>query len=261
MTMSNISFLSATLCAVSFIAFGGLAQNSQESKFRIGQTNSAARQGYQSLVFTTPAYRAEALRVLVVGANEIAGKLNLSEALPIVQINLTAAYVSPPRLAQGTRVIGNITTSNYVYAPFFGGRFSLVRTHLQEEYHELQRQFLWPMSRLDTNVAYQSASQLLNAVSINVQKLNQDCSVTIRAFMPEGDHGAHFVPVYWILWSKEGNTVASVELLEPAKTVRQMHISSPEYILRKPLEIQNLDYLLSQTNPATGTNAPGSSPR
>lgn len=186
----------------------------------------------------------------------MASELNLSETLPIMQTNLLAAYISPPRMAQGSKVIGNVTTSNYVYAPFFGSRFSLVRTHLQDEYSQLQKQYLWPMSRMDTNAAYQSATQFLNAASMDVKALNRDCSLTIRAFTPEGEQSAHFVPVYWVSWSKDGEPVASVELFEPTKTIRQMHVNRSEYILRQPLQITNLDFLLSQTNNLATTNSP-----
>jgi len=35
-----------------------------------------------------------------------------------------------------------------------------------------------------------------------------------------------------------------------------MHVNKSEYILRKPLEIPNLDLLLSQTNAPAETNVP-----
>ncbi len=109
---------------------------------------------------------------------------------------------------------------------------------------------------MDTNAAYQSATQFLNAASMDVKALNRDCSLTIRAFTPEGEQSAHFVPVYWVSWSKDGEPVASVELFEPTKTIRQMHVNRSEYILRQPLQITNLDFLLSQTNNLATTNSP-----
>lgn len=106
-------------------------------------------------------------------------------------------------MAKGGKGVGNITTSNYAYYVAVGNRFSsLVRTHLQEEYSQIQQEYLWPMGRIDTNVAYQLATQFLNAVSMDVKALNRDCSLSIRAFTPEGVHGAHFVPVYWVSWEK-----------------------------------------------------------
>ena len=165
-------------------------------------------------------------------------------------------YLSPPRLAQASKVIGNVTTSNYSYAVFSGKGFSLVRTHLQGEYNQLQKQYLWPMNQMETNAAFLLAMQFLAEASMDVKALNRDCNLTIRAFTPEGVNGKHFVPVYWVSWGKNGEPVASVELLLPTKTIRQMHVTESKYILRKSVVITNLDFLLSQTNAPAETNVP-----
>ena len=214
-----------------------------------------SQQEYQALLFTTPAYNSEAMRLLLDGANQMAHDLNLPEALPITRINLVAAYISPPRMAQGSKVIGNITTSNYVYAPFSGSRFSLVRTHLQDEYLHLKKNFFWPISQLDTNAAYHTAVQIMKSASADVEALDRNCTVSMRAFMPEGEHGKHFVPIYWVSWNVDAASIASIEFFAPTKTIRQLYVKTPEYILRPPLEITNLDFLLSQTN-APATNSP-----
>lgn len=242
------------ICLLLVLSLDAFAQTNMNPQFNWAQLSS--KQQLNAMKLTTPAYRKEALRLVVEEANRVARELTLPEQLPILETNLVKSYISPPRMAQGLKTIGNITTSNYVYAPYAGHGFSLVRTHLQDEYIQLQKNYLWPVNCMDTNAAYRSATQLLNAVSIDVKKLNQECSLTIRAFTPEGEHGLNFVPVYWVSWSKDGQPVASVELFEPTKTIRQMHVNKAEYILRKPLEIPNLDFLLSQTNFVAATNAP-----
>jgi hypothetical protein len=234
------------ICLLLLTTFCVSSQTNSTTRVDWAKLNS--KQQLQALTFTTAAYRKEALELVIKDANRVAQELNLPEQLPITETNLVTSHISPPRMAQGLKTIGTITTSNYVYAPFAGHGFSLVRTRFQEEYILLQKEYLWPMSRMDTNAAYESATQLLKAASINVKALNHDCSLTIRAFTPEGEHGSHFVPVYWVSWGKDGSPVASVELFEPTKTIRQMQVNKPEYFLRKPLEITNLDFLLSQTN-------------
>jgi hypothetical protein len=47
---------------------------------------------------------------------------------------------------------------------------------------------------------------------------------------------------------KNQRPAAIIELFEPTKTLCQMRVKESKYILRKPLEITNLDFLLSQTN-------------
>jgi hypothetical protein len=46
-------------------------------------------------------------------ANRIARELNLPEQLPIVKANLLEEHITPPRIAQGMKVFGTVTTSNY----------------------------------------------------------------------------------------------------------------------------------------------------
>ena len=243
----------ASIYLLLFVTTCACAQTNIPSQIDWTKLNS--KQRLQALKFTTPAYRKEALRLVIEEANQVAQELNLPEQLPITKTNLIEAHIAPPRMAKIG--IGNITTSNYVYYISVGDKFSfLVRTHLEAEYSQLQKQYLWPMSRMDTNAAYQLATQFLAAVSMDVKALNRDCDLTIRAFTPEGKNGSHFVPVYWVSWGKDGKPIASVELFEPTKTIRQMHVNKSEYILRKPLEITNLDYLLSQTNAPVETNVP-----
>ena len=148
---------------------------------------------------------------------------------------------------------GNITTTNYTYYCSIGSKFSfLTKNGFDHEYGEVRQQYLWPTNRMDTNAAYQLAEKWLSEVSMDVRALDRDCDVHIDAYTPEGDGGQQFVPIYWVYWMKRGEeghgSVASVELLEPTKSVRQLRVERPEYILRKALEITKLDALLLQTN-------------
>ena len=242
------------ICLLLVLSLDTFAQTNTDPHFNWAQLSS--KQQLNAMKLTTPAYRKEALRLVLEEANRIARELSLSEQLPILETNLVKSYISPPRMAQGLKTIGNITTSNYVYAPYAGHGFSIVRTRLQDEYGQMQKQFLWPMNQMDTNAAYQSATQFLTMAAMDVKALNRDCNLTIRAFTPEGEHGSHFVPVYWVSWGNGDKPVASVELFEPTKTLRQMHVTGPKYILRQPLQVTNLDFLLSQTNVSEKVNIP-----
>src|ERR1035437_655560 len=113
---------------------------------------------------------------------------------------------------------------------------------------------------MDTNAAYQTAMQFLKAASMDVSALSSNCDVHIEAFMPEGENGKYFVPLYSIYWTSRQSDVrgaiAVVEYFEPTKTLLKMRVNKSEYIRRKPLEITNFDFLLSQTNAPSGTKAP-----
>ena len=217
-------------------------------------TTMTARERYEKLNFTTPAYRKEALRLVIEEANRVAQELNLSENLPITESNLVEVFISPPSMVR--LGFGNITTSNYTYYATVGDKFSYLEKHfpdvMNKDYAELKAQYLWPMSRMDTNSAYQLATQWLAAASMDVPAIIRDCNVHVEAFTPEGKTGAHFVRLYRVYWTqKNGSSVspaASIELFEPTKTLRQLRVNKSEYILRMPLQITNADFLLSQTN-------------
>jgi hypothetical protein len=211
----------------------------------------------QEVLFSPGAYGKEALRLVIEEANRVAQELHLAETLPITETNVLSAYITPPRMAQAMKAIGNVTTSNYTYYISVGKKFSfLQRTHMDREYDQLREQYLWPMSRKDTNAAYQMAKQFLAAASMDVAAMDRDCRLDIKAFIPEGPEGEHFVPLYWVVWMKNQRPAAIIELFEPTKTLCQMRVKESKYILRKPLEITNLDFLLSQTNAPATTNAP-----
>jgi len=73
------------------------------------------------------------------------------------------------------------------------------------------------------------------------KRIGQECQVQVRAFTPEGRDGPNFVPIYWITWFKkehgELSGVASIELFEPTKEIRQLRVLNSEYIKRKPIAV------------------------
>jgi hypothetical protein len=248
-----------------FFTFSGWLIFAQDNSFTnqtSGLMKMTSKQRFQQLMFTTPAYRKEALRLVIEEANRVVHELNLSEPLPIVESNLVAAYIPPPGMARRLGGgLGNITTSNYTYYVSVGNKFSfLEKKNMEQEYVQLRNQYLWPVNRMDTNAAYQAAIQSLAAASMDVKAISRDCDVHIDAYLPEGENGRHFVPVYGIHWTSKNpevrGSVAEVKYIEPTKTICQLRVSKPEYILRKPLQITNLDYLLSQTNAPVETNTP-----
>jgi hypothetical protein len=214
-----------------------------------------------ALAFTTKAYSHEAFRLVLQEANRVAGELGLPEKLPITEGDLVTRYLSPFGCAYVQKAIGNVTTRNYTYYVSQGNRFSYLEgTRQAADCRRYQRLYTWPLSRMDTNQAYQLAIHWLGAAGMDVAALSRDCSVVVQ---PEKDY-VHppqdkFVPVYYVYWRKRDaqarrvpNVPASVRLFTPDKTLLQLRVEDPKYILRPPLVFTNLQFLLSQTNePAT----------
>jgi hypothetical protein len=179
--------------------FCAYCQANTNSWSKIDWSKMNAKERYHALRYTTVAYQKEALSLIVEEANRVAQDLQLPEELPIVQTNLLEAYISPPRLAQGSKALGNITTSNYTYYISVGDKFSfLVRTHLDEDESQARSQYRLPISQMDTNAAYLLATQFLKAASMDVDALNTNCDLQVKASLPEGINGRSFVPLYWI---------------------------------------------------------------
>lgn len=224
----------------------------------------------RALTFTTKAYQDEAFRLLLREANQVAEELRLPERLPLTPTNIVRSFVNPFGYAYAKKAIGSITSSNYTYYFSQGNKFSYLEcTHQNEKCQEYEASFLWPVTQVDTNQAYQQAVYWLAAASMDVNGLNRDCEIVIetdRSYVhpPSGK----FVPVYYVYWkrpgSRRGSGVASVRIFTPTRSLLQLRVEDPKFILRKPLVVTSLDVLLSQTNaldtdpryPLRQTNAP-----
>jgi hypothetical protein len=199
--------------------------------------------------FTTPAFQKEALRLVVQEANVVAKELKLHDQLPITQSNIVEYFVGPFQYSYAYRRIGNITTKNYMYGAEAGDKFSIiVDTHEQEKcWKYFDKGYVWPISKINTNAAYQLATQWLAAVRMDVAGLNRDCrvSVTVDNAYVQAPAGK-FVPIYWVSWvptNCEGLSAASVRLFTPTKTLLDLKVDDQKYILRKPLVFTNLSEL------------------
>lgn len=199
------------------------------------------------LMFTTKAYHAEAFRLVVQEANRVATELRLPEKLPITEADLVERFINAFGYAHVRKAIGNVKTSNYTYYVSQGNKFSYLEgTHQAEDCRRYQQSYTWPLSRMDTNEAYQLASQWLAALSMDVESLNRHCQVHVQPCIADNDgQSGHFIPLYWVYWTKrpaEGGSVASVQLFAPTKTLLQLRVEDPVYILRDPLRVPALSW-------------------
>ena len=242
-----------------FLSVAGILRASPADDLPPGVPNPIGPDGKYTpaLMFTTKAYHDEAFRLVLREANRVAAELRLPEKLPITEADLLEWFINPFGYAYAQKAIGNVTTRNYTYYLSQGNRFSYLEgTHQDADCRRYQRLYTWPLSRMDTNQAYQLAAQWLAAVSMDVAALNRDCSVAV---MPDRDYvhppQGKFVPVYYVSWRKRNamagrapDVPAGVRVFTPSKTLLQLRVEDPKYILRAPVVFTNLQLLLSQTN-------------
>jgi hypothetical protein len=180
-------------------------------------------------------------------ANKVAAELKLPEKLPLTQTN-SGTWVGPFGDNYATKRIGNVSTENYVYCVSEGNKLSyVIGRHQYEDCRNYLATNTLPESQMDTNSAYQMATQWLEAISVDVNALNRNCSVVARVdhtyFL---DPPGQFVPLYDVVWSEPQHqgSAASVFLFAPTKTLLQLRVEDPKYILRPPLVFTNLADLL-----------------
>jgi hypothetical protein len=209
------------------------------------------------LTFTTPAYNREAFRLVLQEANRIAQELRLPEKLPITEDDVVERFIAPYGITKIRPYIGKIHTRDYGYYVSVGYKMSYVEgTHQDADCLRWMKQYQWSRARIDTNAAYQLATQWLAAAKMDVNGLNRDCQVRVELDSYwNGDNAGKktpFVPIYYVYWVSEQNrrdgygSVASVRLFAPTKTLVSLSVDESKYILRKPLVFTNLDVLLAE---------------
>jgi len=208
-------------------------------------------------MFTTPAYQEAAFRLVVQEANQVALDMGLKENRPIAENNIVHAFIAPFGYAFTETAIGNIKTTNYWYFIKRGNKFSDVSVANYDEYYVKYRdkKFSVPFRAMNTNAAYQLASQWLAAAKMDVAGLNRDCELHINLsteMLPDDEKSAkrkkpsRITPVYFVSWLPKLKTedypgsVAYVELYLPTKQLLQLSVNDPKYILRPPLVFTNL---------------------
>lgn len=226
------------------------------------------------VAFSSTQYQRAAFKLVLEEANRVAREMQLPENLPITVSNITEAYISPFGCSYRTKAIGNITTSNYVYYVSKDKKFNnLGIVNYDQTCLKLIKQKL-PVNQLDTNAAYQLATQWLESASMDVKGLNRDCKlhIAVSAYWNGLGHIGdvpmdHFVPMYYIWWTSPENDaaghgdVAYVELYLPTKQLLQLDVHDTKYILRKQLVFPDLASLfpgkapiLVVTNASASTN-------
>ncbi len=207
---------------------------------------------------TTEAYTREARRLLLQEANQVATELSLwEEEVPLTE-NIVKFTIVPFGWAYvQTGHVGRVMSRHYHYVARKGWKFSeLFRADLEAACANYTRSYRWSGDRLDTNAAYNLATQWLAAVSMDVAGLNRDCVMHAapathwnRFRWKPPFTNATFTPIYSVSWiprqTTNGFAAAQVELFAPDKTLLSLRVEDPKYILRQPLTFTNLDELLA----------------
>lgn len=211
-------------------------------------------------MFSSTLYQKYACAFLLHEANSVAHQLDLNEPPVITTSNLIGGFISPFGFAYAYKRLGNISTTNFIYGAERDYKFSDVTiTRIDDHCREFVKNYRWPIKLLDTNAAYQLATQWLAAVDVDVNGLNNsyDVHVDLDPYWNNVRMGqrpnAKFTPIYCISWLVRGKPLyssgngASIELFLPAKTLLSLSVEDPKFILRQALSFTNLNSLFPGT--------------
>jgi hypothetical protein len=177
--------------------------------------------------FTTPEYERTAIQMVLQEANRVAADMRFDdEVLPITETNVTRLRVSPFGFSYKFDVLGGVVaTSNYVYLIGRANKFSgLVVANYDQTCLRLNKT-MSPLEQMDTNAAYQVATQWLTTAGVDVTGLNRDCKLHAAVSphwsglgklgnMPTKD----FAPIYYVWWTspqKDANGFDGGYLINP----------------------------------------------
>jgi hypothetical protein len=203
--------------------------------------------------FTTSEYRETVLELVLQEANHYADRLGLSENLPIQREHLIESRPGTPWMQQQFGLLGSIRTSNYFYGVVKDNRLVYItgRSAAQRYDAAHKQQHVRPWSELNTNAAYQLATQWLARAYVDVARLEKECLRTVEPI----EFGDGMVPNYSVRWMRGDDTVVQLQLFEPDRLLNSMHIEDPSFVLRPRIVVPNRQQPLQKTDPAPSTPA------
>lgn len=205
--------------------------------------------------FTTQQYSDYAAGLVLNEANKVARDLNLSDDFPITKSNAVRIVITPFGYNILNGRVGSVETRHYCYYVSVGNKLSYIEnTHQVEECRAFQNAYTLDAKLINTNAAYQCATQMLAAAHMDVDALNRDGNANVfvdnvYTHSPEGK----FVPIYEVGWMRKTpnpglhhkkNILASVRVFTPTRYLLQLRVEDSQYILRKPIEITNPSKLI-----------------
>jgi hypothetical protein len=191
------------------------------------------------------AYTYVAVAVMLAEANFIADRLQLPVSHPMVQDQLEYQLVIPPRMMFLSYSGGRIDVNGYAFCFPHQARYiqkvhSFEGASMAEENEILSH----GASLIDTNGAYQLASNWLSLIEVDVRELEKTNHAEVRQRFYYSTNGAVNLPVFEVRWGEWNDP--KIEVSIDARSKEMVYIrQEDDAFLRRPEElIRNLDKLL-----------------
>ena len=204
------------------------------------------------LLYISLAYKYVMLTLMLAEVNQSVGKLGIPNWQPITFAQVETYNISQPRIRAG----GSLDTTNGVFG---FGENKLQFMQWPEPNSDLslrERQLHWSKlpSLIDTNGAYQLATDWLTKLEVDIAALEKKHSVTVmqQFFYPSGDINQPpvLLPRFEVRWGKNPSLPAVwVSIYGPTKTPLFIRQEDGAFIRRpEVIKAEAIPTLLSITN-------------
>jgi hypothetical protein len=187
---------------------------------------------------TSLAYKLVVAGMVLSAMNSIRERLNLSSK-PIEPKDIIGFYVSPPGLDKKPMLPGvaNFETANFMFIFRDAKLYCVMNTQTNVESVEHYREWAKMPSLVNSNEAYQMATNWLSSVYVDVAALNRKYPVDVwqRSFWATpptnwGEQGSNLtkLPLYYVTWTKGDYQAAKVGIFGPTKQFIGLTIGDPD---------------------------------
>lgn len=230
------------------------------------------------------AYRPIALQRILAEVNFSSERLKLPPPHPIKISDINNLFIGPPwyNVIQSTNsnlskidkirtgnigISGRIETTNYIYGFSEGGRRFSIVNKLQPEEISHHRDWAEMPSLVNTDEAYQLATQWLASIDVNIALLKKKYGLQAKieqSFFwnqpglglvhPPGDTNKTMLPIFNVTWGEGpgGEHPVQVRVFGPTKELMELHLFDSSLSRRPPMILSSVagfeKFINAQTN-------------
>jgi hypothetical protein len=246
--------MKASLRALILSVLLGVSAKAQSHIFPT-QTNATATNIPRSYAESQLAFNYVAKKIMLAEANFVGRKLSLSISFPLRDANLLSTIAVVPRDRFGFG--GFLKTDKYQFDFSTDERLHSIRNlQLWEELHPVQKRptFVKQKSLIDTNDAYQIATNWLEQMSVSVRELERDDPYMTKFYGSNATSTLPLVsvkaiaedtfPLFEVLWQSIDGPRVTIVIDGRTKDLIELELHDNSVCHRPAPLIKNLDQLL-----------------
>jgi len=197
-------------------------------------------------------YKSVAVAVMLTEINFCANRLQLPVKLPFEQRDIRKIVVFEPR---GSQFYGRLDIDKYVFSFAKTGRLRFIINMDGERGNQPLRLYLEGLAKvpsiLNAAVAYERATNWLQALDVDVQRLEKDHPATVKqqsftSWIEDAKPSQEILlPIFDIKWGDWGNPVIDIQVSGSTGELLKLRQENISYSRRPDTLIKDVDELLA----------------